>query len=115
MPLQVKAGVQVNGLRAPALEALAVAETVFDRHKLDVFLTSGLEGKHKEGSLHYKGLAVDLRLPLHPHYQLDPSEGARITLEIFNALERALPMYDVIHEPSHYHVEFDPKGKRGAK
>jgi hypothetical protein len=51
-----------------------------------------------EGSLHYRGFAVDLRLPT------DNKEEIRAELAASLGAE-----YDVILEIDHIHIEYDPK------
>ena len=71
-------------------------------------LTEGTGGKHMEGSLHYKGLAIDLRTN---HTSDENAEW------VAKKLRSDLgPEYDVVleytnyGEISHLHIEFDPKG-----
>ena len=41
-----------------------IADQVYEAHgENELVVTSGTEGTHSPGSLHYVGLAVDLRLP----------------------------------------------------
>jgi len=63
-------------------------------------VTSTTDGKHKKGSKHYKGLAVDLRTR--------DLTDEQIT-SYFNALKLALiRLCDVVKETDHIHVEFEP-------
>lgn len=65
-------------------------------------VTSTTDGKHKKGSLHYVGLAVDLRIK-----DLTPV----VTGSYYHALKLALSrLCDVILEKDHIHVEYQPKG-----
>ncbi len=59
----------------------------------DLYVTSLREGNHMAGSLHYDGLAFDIRC------------GVSIS-EIREALG---PGWDVVHEKDHIHCEYDPK------
>ena len=62
-------------------------------------VTSAADGKHMQGSLHYSGEALDLRIWNLP----TPAQVAE-------RLQQKLGLdYDVVHhEGSHIHVEFDP-------
>ena len=63
-------------------------------------ITSTTDGNHISGSLHYKGLAVDLRI-------IDLPDD--VQTRYFFALNYALrKLCDVIHEPDHIHVEYSP-------
>jgi hypothetical protein len=57
-----KASVKVNGARPQLLRALATALEVWEMlHIPELVVTSINDGEHKQGSLHYKGFAADLR------------------------------------------------------
>jgi len=56
-------------------------------------------------SYHYKGLAVDIRLPS-KYIDNVPSIDLNLANNIRNALGSE---YDVVLESSHIHVEYDPK------
>lgn len=64
-----------------------------------ITITSMNDSKHKDGSLHYKNLAVDVRV-----WNLDSVDRLAIC-RYFNAI----PLYDAIDEGDHIHVEYDPK------
>lgn len=70
------------------------------------YITSGRDGLHKAGSLHYVGRAIDLRTR-----DLTDAEGDALV----TALRWRLPrQYDVVDERTkagapHIHVEYDPK------
>jgi hypothetical protein len=66
----------------------------------DAVITSGREGKHSEGSLHYRGCAVDLRT-----WGMTPS----VQREYVEVLSEVLgDDFDVVLELTHVHVEYDP-------
>lgn len=97
----VKASVSLSGLRPEMLIAILVAYDVFTNHNADFVITSVLDGKHKSGSLHYVGLAVDIRtrdLTRETAFQLSKQIAACLTSE-----------FDVILEGDHLHIEFQPK------
>lgn len=72
-------------------------------------ITSGTDGKHMKGSLHYKGLAVDLRTSDLNVVQVSAlAENLRIRL---NGDRKADRPYQIIVEstPVHIHIEYQPK------
>jgi conjugal transfer mating pair stabilization protein TraG len=76
----------------------------------DGVVTATTNGQHKQGSLHGKGLAVDLR-----GRDLTDAQSKKVR----DILKKNLgPDYDVLWETSpknrdnnHIHVEYDPKNK----
>lgn len=102
MRLVRKASVYSSGVAVK--EEICYAMDVADRlHRQetgrDAEFTSIVDGQHSKTSLHYAGLACDLRT-----WFLDNHVSFR------NMLAEALgPDYDVILEPTHIHVEFQPK------
>jgi len=102
IPLKFKQGVKFKGIKPEILVALPAVMTRFEDVAADyVMITSGLDGTHSAKSLHYEGLAIDLRT-------------RHITLEKAQAVVKALKMdlgdqYDVVLERTHIHLEFDPK------
>ena len=99
--LRIKDGVELVGLSTHMVLAAIVVSQRFDDMGLDAWITSGSEGCHREGSLHYVGRALDFR-------SRHVSERARPGLrdEIAAALGEN---YDVVLEATHYHCEHDPK------
>ena len=59
--MQIKQGVSLKGAQPQLAIGLQVAESVFVRFGVVMVVTSINDGKHAEGSFHYKGLAADLR------------------------------------------------------
>ncbi len=102
----IKPGTSILGLKPEALLGLTIAASVFDKHNVDTILTSGGEGKHSRGSLHFSGLAFDLR----SHHLLNPTKQV-----ILKDLRRGLgKSFDVVLEAQggvneHFHIEYQPK------
>jgi hypothetical protein len=95
------ASVDVDGAKAPILRAMALAEPIMETWG-EFVVTSVNDGKHRQGSLHYEGLAFDIRT-----WALKTAADKEHALR---ELKRALgPDYDVILEADHIHIEFDPK------
>lgn len=99
-PVAVKKGAVLHGLDAKMHAAIHKAGRIWIRHGKTLVVTSGLDGRHKKGSLHYAGLAVDLRSSY-----FVPSTRKRVARE----LQRSLgDKFQVIREKHHIHVEYDP-------
>lgn len=97
----IKKGVKAAGLKPEILLAIQEAREVYRELDADLIITSLLDGKHMKNSLHYKGLAVDLRIKhLSKTNQGIAAQRLRLMLG---------PEYDVILEKTHIHCEYDPK------
>jgi len=84
--------------------AYTIAALIYAGHGKRCRITSGVEGKHGQNSLHYKGQALDLGTR-------DYQEQLKVTIR--NELREALGgQFDVVLEATHLHVEFDPKTKQ---
>ncbi|CAI8958993.1 hypothetical protein [Methylocaldum szegediense] len=99
-PVAVKKGVVLHGLDAKMHTAIHKAGRIWMRHGKVLVVTSGLDGRHKKGSLHYAGLAVDLR-----SRYFAPSICKKVTHELQRSLGGE---FQVIREKHHIHVEYDP-------
>jgi hypothetical protein len=96
----------MEGVRPEVLLGLHLADDVYRRRGFELVVTSLLDGKHSEGSLHYLGLAADLRTRDIPAVERHSMR---------EALEQALgEEWDVVLEADHMHIEFDP-GPKTAK
>jgi hypothetical protein len=101
--LDIKPGVDLSGLRPEMLVALQVASEVFAQEGHRCTVTSARDGKHNAGSLHYVGLAVDLRTST---AGIERPEARRIVSILRSRLGA---QYDVVAEYDHIHIEFQPK------
>ena len=63
----------------------------------DLYITSKRDGIHSLGSLHYEGLAIDVRYPQKKEGIID-----KLKMELGTG-------FDVIPEGDHIHIEYDPK------
>jgi len=103
--MRTKAGAILEGLQPEMKEALSVLDETRQEALAtcasipDAVVTAGLDGQHMEGSLHYQGLAIDIRLK-------DYAEAWMKFLE--NRLGRG---WDIVVEGDHIHIERDPKKK----
>ncbi len=108
----VKAGVELDGLKPEMVPAVEAANEV--AHQLTgepTTITSGLDGEHKDGSLHPEGLAVDVRRVDRVVDQFGRVHFPDLAqaIEQTNAIRAELgDDYDVILEATHVHIEFDP-------
>ena len=96
---KLKPGVDVSGLRPEMVLAVLVARAYHPTGAITV--TSVVDGKHKVGSKHYVGQAVDLRI-----FDISISQAREWVEAIAISLGK---QYDVILESDHVHIEFDPK------
>lgn len=64
-------------------------------------ITSTTEGKHRKNSLHYKGLAFDVRIS-----DKTKEETNRFLNLLKFHFDRTL---DIVLEKDHIHIEYDPK------
>lgn len=99
--MKLKSDVKVTGLRPELLLAVMVANGVYRQNGHEMTITSLLDGRHSKTSLHYTGCAVDLRIR-----DLAPSTIEVISDEIRHRLTSD---YDVLREPDHIHIEFQPR------
>jgi len=92
--VRVKRGVAFEDISPdllPLIEAIAKTQDV---------ITSVTDGKHGTNSLHYDGLAVDLR------FRKDVDEQ-------YDFYNRVLPPdFNIIKEKDHFHISFDSLGER---
>lgn len=91
----------------PGIDA-AYRETV----KREATITSGRDGSHMPTSLHYAGLAVDVRIrDPYGTWKLTPEELAVLhgilRLKLNGSRDKDVP-YNVVLESTHFHVEYDP-------
>lgn len=89
-----------DGVTPRNLVIAAAAANVASVLGVDVTITSGTDGKHMDGSKHYTGEALDIRLlgVQTPHFM--------------DALAARLgAAYQLVLEANHLHVEYDPKEK----
>ena len=94
--------VSLAGLQPQMVLGLVIAEGVYKTYGVELVITSGSEGKHGVASLHYVGLAVDIR-------RRDFTTVA-VVEEVALKLRRNLGKeFDVVVERTHIHIEYQPK------
>ena len=99
----IKPGVDLRGLQPQMVMAYLIACDVYAKHGSPgmCVITSASDGVHGPNSLHYKGMALDLRTR-----HLIPAMLDKIAPELRIALG---DQFDVVREADHFHIEFDPK------
>ncbi|HDO25854.1 MAG TPA: hypothetical protein ENG95_04345 [Nitrospirae bacterium] len=93
----IKLGVSIRNIKRPIRRTLSPIAKVFKKYGEEAVITSTVEGNHSASSLHYEGLAVDIRLPVNNLQAI--MKDLRLELN---------GDYDIILEASHFHVEYDP-------
>lgn len=99
--MRIKPDVRLLGLRPEMIIAVLVAKDVYDALKAEFVITSGIEGKHQRGSLHYAGCAIDIRTN-----NLQNDEKKRVADDI---RDRLTDDFDVVLGKQNIHIEFQPK------
>ncbi len=99
--MKFKDGVKAQGMNPEILLALIIVEGIYKDFHQELVITAITDGKHKEGSKHYDGDAVDTRTRY-----FNASEKELVYKDIKDALSDE---YDVIWHTTHFHIEFDPK------
>jgi hypothetical protein len=97
--IRYKPGVKIQGIQPEILATYNVIESAFSPKT--AVITSAKDGRHKRGSLHYSGNAIDLRTR-----HLVAGEPEKILLLL---REWLTDEFDVILEKDHIHLEFQPK------
>jgi len=107
--LEIKRGVSLYGLRPEILVALQVAQSVFDQQGFKTIITSASDGEHSRGSLHYLGLAIDLRVKHIPHDRIKKDVANMIRARLGKEFDVVLEGLGTPYE--HIHIEYQPKGE----
>ena len=99
--MKLKKGVNIQGIDLKLRPVLIHADEIWKRYGQELVITAGMEGEHSAGSLHYYGLALDLRKN---YFTSD------IAIKVRNELQVKLGRnFDVILHSTHIHTEYDPK------
>ena len=97
MTIWLKIDVQ-GDLQPIVAKARGKVAAIYQRYGEDLYITAKRDGLHGLGSLHYEGLAFDIRYPL------KEIEG------LIDEIKKELgPDFDVVPEGDHIHLEYDPK------
>lgn len=104
--LIIKPGARILGTSPCIWVGARIIEGIFERYGKSCVITSGIDGSHSRASLHYAGMAVDIRSK-----ELDETQKD----ECVNLARSALGEdFDFILESvgtdnEHFHLEFQPK------
>jgi hypothetical protein len=98
--MRLKLGARIRGLRTEILFAICVADKVYLRYTAEAVITSGVDGKHSRGSIHYMGGAIDLRTR---------NVKGREQIIRDDIADRLGADFDVVLEKDHIHIEYQPK------
>ncbi len=98
--MKFKEGVSLIGLQLPMRKVFIVVDKLWQEHGEEAIITSGTDGTHSAGSLHYFGYAVDVRTRYF---------DSVIQTIIWKKLQSRLgATYDVVLHKTHMHIEYDP-------
>ncbi len=92
----------VSGIRPEMVLAFVIIQRILNKYyDVEAVIVSCMDSKHGRGSLHFVGLALDLRTR-----DLQSKDLGTATIRIKEALGDD---YDVVLETDHFHIEFQPK------
>lgn len=95
--INIKPGASIRGISPEIALAVAVINSVMQGETLTI--TCCTDGKHRDGSLHYVGHAIDIR-----------SRDMKNPQATANDFRAALgDDYDVVVEATHIHIEYQPE------
>lgn len=97
--MKIKQGVSLIGLKLEMRKALLAADHIWAKHGQELVVTSGTDGEHSAGSLHYYGYALDFRT----HYFTDRQKKL-VTQELVDTLTTY--GFRVIKHKTHIHIEY---------
>lgn len=110
--MKLKKGVWLPGLKMEMRKVFVNAEAIWIAHSQELVVTSGLDGTHSAGSLHYYGYALDLRTSYFSHPEaMAVSRTLRVALgSDYDVVLHPHRYHDsgVMKSPGHIHVEYDP-------
>lgn len=101
----IKDGVTIDKFSPQLLNALLQASQVYQVHSAALVITSLSDGTHKQGSLHYRGYAADLRTR-----DIPPQNVPTLVRDLRRSLGTD---FDVVVEGDHIHIEYDPQHDGG--
>jgi hypothetical protein len=99
--MKIKPGTKPS-IRLEMIKVRKAVEQTFNAYGYDCWLTSGMDGTHGTGSLHYAGYAEDYDASV----KIPTETWQRIEMDVTQSLG-GLP-YQVIAHAGHLHVEYDP-------
>lgn len=99
---RVKDGVWTNVITFEAIRIIQEVSGAYERIVGRIpTITSWMDGKHIPNSRHFYGLALDFRT-----WGLTEEQKRLISAELYSRIGEE---FDIVFEPTHLHVEYDPK------
>jgi hypothetical protein len=102
--MKIKPGAKPS-FRLEMIRVRKAVDEVFSSYGYTCWLTSGMDGEHSAGSLHYAGYAEDFGAAT----EIPIEAWRNIEMDVTNLLG-GLPYQVFAHgNPIHLHVEYDPR------
>ena len=98
--------INILGLQIQMRPVLTICERVWSIHGQELVITSARDSLHSAGSLHYYGLAVDVRTRYFTQ-EIKTKVFEEIQQELFDLDHR----YRVIYHKTHFHIGYYPSNK----
>lgn len=89
------------GLDIRIRPALIEANRIWNNHGQELMITCGLNGVHSPGSLHYYGLAIDVRTSYFGE------QKQNVYNDLYDALKAIDERFDIVLHSTHIHIEYD--------
>jgi len=97
--MKIKKGASLQGLQIPMRKPLIIADYIYRKFGKELVITSGTDGEHSAGSLHYYGYAIDIRTN---YFTQD--EIKQVVENLRNDLQKD---YHVVEHQTHIHIEYE--------
>jgi len=121
--IHIKPGVTIHRLQPQVVLATHAVDGIYQRHGIiECWLTSGSDGKHRAGSKHYSGEAVDIRtrnVPSQLRIPVAIDVAKALVGRVFDGRHGRVKMifqspgnpslFDIFLHKTHMHVEYDVK------
>ena len=108
--ISLKRGVSIVGLQPQLVLAMMIAEQVYWKYdQTECVITSGCEGKHRVDSLHYDGLALDLRIRDFANSTVVDAVIEELQVRLNGKIGNQYGEYDITLSPHNIHIEYDVK------
>ncbi|MBX3007623.1 MAG: hypothetical protein KF816_06300 [Melioribacteraceae bacterium] len=99
--MQLKPSVKLTGITSELLLGQVIFTDICKKYNVEMVISSLLDSKHSQKSLHYSGNAAELRTSNIP----DQLTRNKILEEIKISLGAH---YDIVDEVTHFHIEYQP-------
>ena len=97
--MKIKSGASLSGLQIEMRKVLLTTNKMWKSNGQNLVVTSGTDGTHSAGSMHYYGYALDLRTRYF---------SSSVKSKIAKDLQKKLgAKYYVLNEKTHIHVQFN--------